>query len=126
MANMAVTITEKVDQGVKEISFAWLSDDAAGTATATTDNAYDGQVLALITNPGAAAPTADYDITVTDTDGYDVLNGEGTDRHTTNTEVVVHGQADNTHFLPVAKSKLTLNVSAAGNAKAGVCILRIR
>ena len=40
----------------------------------------------MITNPGTPAPTANYDITLTDEDGIDLLDGAGANRHTSNSE----------------------------------------
>ena len=113
-----VTVEESSFEGVCRIKWAWTSA-AGGNADLVTAKSYFGEVVSLLTNPGATAPTADYDITITDADGYDVLQGAGANRHTTNTEQTV----------PTAKSiafgALTLNVTNAGAAKEGVAILYI-
>lgn len=120
-----VTITEETFNYVKKIAFAWTSENGggnAGKATKTTLDSYTGEIIRLVTVPGAApnAPTDDYDITITDEDGTDVLMGAGANRDTANTEQV----------LPVllgcvANDKLTLNVSGAGNAKKGTVYLYV-
>lgn len=121
MAGMVCTITETTYTNVKLIKFAWTSDDAAGTATGTTTEYYTGKILGLATDPGSPAPTDDYDITVTDGNSLDVLIGSGADRDTANIEYVK--EAD---LCAVVASQLTINVSAAGNAKQGVAYLFIR
>lgn len=117
---MAVTITEITYGTVKKIKFAWTSA-ADGTASGATPNVYDGQALMLVTDPdGTDAPTDNYDITITDSDGVDVLAGVGADRDTAVTEYVV------ANLGAVAKSKLTINVANAGAAKKGIAYLYIR
>ena len=88
MAGMITTVSELRIGTVKKITFAWLSDDTAGTATGTTTFPYDGKLITLVTDPGTAAPTDNYDVTVTDADGHDVLVGAGANRDTANTELV--------------------------------------
>lgn len=122
MANMVCTITEITHGTIKKIKFDWLSDDSAGTVTGTTTAAFDGRIIGLCTVPsGVTAPDADYDITLTDSDGVDVLLGAGIDRHTSNTEYVAEAS-----MAGVAHSKLTFNVAAAGNAKLGTAYVYIR
>jgi hypothetical protein len=120
---MSVTTAERTNGSIKVAAFVWVSA-ADGTATGATTKAFDGQVLELITNPSATAPTDNYDITVTDADGYDVLNGQGANRDTANTELVVH--SDTTPLGVVSGSVLTLNVAAAGNTKGGDVLVKIR
>ena len=123
MAAGTVVVSETVHTSVKKIKFDWTSGTGAegGTASGETTYAYDGKIEALITDPGATAPTDDYDITVTDEDGYDVLAGAGADRDTANTEQVLAASLG-----VVAGSKLTLNVTNAGDAKEGVCWVYLR
>lgn len=121
MASGTVTITEETFGTIKKIKFAWTST-AGGAASDTTVNAYSGKILGLATVPdGVAAPTDNYDVTVTDEDGMDVLMGGGADRDTADTEYVL-----STSLGAVANDKLTLNISNAGNAKKGVVYLYIR
>lgn len=121
MAGMVVTTSELRTGTVKKVTFDWLSDDTLGTATGSTTHPYDGKIITLVTDPGTAAPTDNYDVTVTDADGHDVLVGAGANRDTANTELV--GEAS---LGAVANSALTVNISNAGNAKDGEVILYIR
>lgn len=124
MAAGSVTITEETHGTIKKIKFDWTSGtgDDEGKASGQTTNPFSGKILGLATNPdGVAAPTADYDITVTDEDDMDVLMGGGANRHTSTTEYVL-----STSLGAVANDKLTINVTNAGAAKKGVAYLYIR
>lgn len=114
-----VTVTESIFAPVKKIKWAWTSS-AGGEADKVTTNAYFGQVIALVTDPGSTAPDDDYDITITDVEGYDVMQGAGLNRDTSNTETAVPTATS------VAFGTLTLNVTNAGAAKQGVAILYIK
>jgi hypothetical protein len=116
-----VTVSEERLGSLKKIRWEWLST-AGGAADLQTTYAYNGVIQRLVTDPdGSAAPTDDYDITITDEDGYDVLMGAGANRDTATTEQVLA-----TSLGCVANDKLTLNVANAGSAKAGVVVLYIR
>ena len=133
MAAQVVAITETSAnysdlQSVRKITWAWTTDGAngaivdataAGQANKTTSK-YTGQIARLITNP-TDSPTDNYDVTILDDDGYDVLMAGGLDRDTTNTEQV------NASSLGVClDSQLRLNIATAGNTKSGVVILYIK
>lgn len=117
-----VTITEETFSHVKKIKFDWTSD-ANGKATKETAESYTGQIVRLVTVPGAApnAPTASYDVVVNDEDATDVLMGGGADRSATGTEQV---GAANLGY--VANDRLSLSITDAGATKKGVAYLYIR
>lgn len=125
MANMSCTVTEThVSGGFWKVVWSWISDDAAGTASGATSYAlFTGKLIGLGTIPGAAglAPDDNYDVTILDADGHDVLLGAGMNRDTANTEY-----QPTTSLGAVLESALTLNVSGAGNANAGTVILWIQ
>lgn len=114
-----VTVEESQYGGISKIKWSWTST-AGGAADLATSKSYYGEVISLVTDPGATAPTDDYDITITDVEGYDVMQGAGANRDTANTETAV----------PAAKSvafgKLTLNVTNAGDSKVGTATLYIQ
>ena len=117
------TITEETHGSIKKIKFAWavLSSSSGGMA-ATTSYAYNGEVHRLVTIPnGSSAPSANYDITVSDQDSTDVLMAGGANRHSANTE-----QVNAASLGVVANDKLTINVTNAGSSCAGEAILYIR
>ena len=124
---MAVTITERVHTSVRKITWAWTSaaDGSAGGSGGggRTTVAFDGILQRLVTVPGAAgaAPTALYDLTITDEDGVDVLLGAGANRSASATEQVAASSLG-----VVAGDRLTLTVAAAGDSKSGTVHLYIR
>ena len=118
-----MTFSETRHGSVKKIRASWTSGTVGegGTASATTSFPYDGKIIGLTTDPGATAPTDDYDLVVTDAEGDDVLLGAGANRDTANTEHVA-----GTSLAGVAGSKLTFSITNAGDAKTGVAILYVR
>lgn len=115
-----VTLLESAGAGILKVRWEWEST-AGGAADKATVHGYFGEVLALVTIPDAvAAPTALYDVTVEDSEGYDVLQGAGADRSAAAQETAV----------PTAKSvafgPLTLKVTNAGATKKGVAILYVQ
>jgi hypothetical protein len=108
---------------VNTVIAAWTSDgsgDASGTCTAIS-----GEVIKAVTDPGAAAPTADYDIVLTDADGLNILTGANddlTDRHTSTTQEVYFWKELGTNagvLYPVVNGPITFTVSNAGDTKTG-------
>ena len=113
---MAGTVTfEHISQGGYGRIIATCTADASdGTFPATVIPAFAGRLLALRTNPGATAPTANYDITLPDGDTVDRLQGVGANRHTSNSEevsVVYSGTA-----IHPACCYETLTLTLAGNS----------
>ncbi len=104
---------------VKVVKMAWVSD-SSGDVTAVIF--IDGEIVRMDTNPGSAAPTANYDITlVDDITGLDILGGAGANRHTTATESVVPTllTTNSNESKPIHYGTATLTVANAGNAKDG-------
>lgn len=64
---------------------ATLTSDALGDATVSA--ALHGYLVRVVTNP-EDGPTADWDLTIIDEDGVDILAAGGVDRHTTTSEEV--------------------------------------
>lgn len=117
-----VVITEETISTVKKIRFDWTSS-AAGAADGTTTKVYSGEIIRLVTVPGAAGvqPTDQYDVAVNDEDVTDVLMGAGADRSNASTQQVLGSSLG-----CVANDKLSLAVTNAGNAKSGTVYLYIR
>lgn len=88
---MAGTITQSHSKigKVRVITITCTGDASDGSFPQTNlEDAIEGRLLALETNPGATAPTANYDIVINDAEGVDVLQGVGANRHTTTAEKV--------------------------------------
>lgn len=114
-------------QNMYKLTCAWTSDDATGAVSAVTSAAVNAQMIGkhlemAITDPGATAPTDNYDITVVDTYGVDVMGGRLIDRDTANSEQVYPLVGTVSGPRPIA-SGLTISVSNAGNSKEGTLVL---
>ena len=121
----ACTITEETFGTVKKVTWAWTSaaDGSVGAAavSTTTTNAYSGKIEMLVTDPGATAPTDNWDLVINDEDGTDVLAGAGANRDTANTEQVLAASVG-----IVANDTLTMLVTNAGSGKTGTVYVYIR
>lgn len=115
-----VTQTLTYTHNFYALTFSWTSD-ASGNADQESTWPIGGYIVKVITNPGATAPSVDYDITLTNSDGIDVMHGTLADRHTSTSEEVVPKVADNVTVYggSAVAGKITLNVSNAGDSKVG-------
>lgn len=110
------------------LSVSWTANGAGAVADVTIpsdDLAMGGWFLyAIETNPGATAPTDDYDVTLEDQDGLDILGTAGTNRDTANTEIAMPTLSAMPTMAPVPDGDLTLKV--ANNAvAAAVGVIRL-
>lgn len=128
----SVTITEtNVWGGFKQITFAWVTGTSSqadvAPATATVAN-YIGRVISFITSPSTSLqPDDNYDITITNTEGHDILNGAGANRSEATTEFAFNGStgAETFRMIPIVNSQLTFNIINGGTGKAGTAYLTI-
>jgi hypothetical protein len=77
---------------------------------------YGYSLHSMATVPGSPAPTDNYDITIEDVDGIDVLGGAGMNRDTANAERVMPLYGSTPHPTPI-NGKLTIKI--ANNAVNG-------
>ena len=100
---------------VRRIQVDWVADAAAATVPDTVLPSLEGTLFVLTTNPGAVAPTDNYDLTLIDDEGADRLQGLGANRDTANTESVplVYGTGA---IPPVVDGDEVLTLKWAGNA----------
>jgi hypothetical protein len=117
MAGTTTVAREDLGRGIEKITFSWLSD-ASGDADAGVAAVY-GHIRRVVTNPGAAAPTDNYDIILNDADGVDVLAAGLGNRDTANSEQIFPDLGT------AVAGDLTLVVSSAGNAKNGTVVLYV-
>ena len=122
------TVTVSCPSSAKQASVwrctvTWLSDGSGNANTNPLDFPY-GRVIRFDTDPdgGAVAPDDNYDATLLDTSGVDVLQGQGANRDTANVESVLFS-------VPMwhdGRRKLDLNISGAGAANSGVLVVWIQ
>lgn len=124
--SVTVTYSSKVmgpaGRKIEVVNVAWTADAADGSVPDTTLSGLYGYVVKAITNPGATAPTANYDIKLLDADDStaDVMNAALMDRHTTNTEIVYPSVS------PFLCGNYTFNLTNNSvNSATGVLILYI-
>jgi hypothetical protein len=139
---MAATLTEtrtrstgdgysdRYGGAVTRIELAMVSH-TDGTVSGLSTAGINGTILRVVTNPGATAPTDNYDVTLLDEDGIDVLAGQGADRDTANSEHFCPGVAlkdgTTTGVVPVVVAgPLTPSVTNAGSGKTFSLILYVR
>lgn len=109
-----VTTAHELRAPVRALRFTIVADAADASVPDTELPKFSGRLLALETNPGATAPTANYDITIEDQHGHDVLEGVGGDRSAASTEkaaVVYTG----TSIHPAVAADDTLTLKVANN-----------
>ncbi len=113
----AGTVTQELSHltnNFKSIVFTWVGDASDGSVPATESNwNIHGYICKVITNPGSTAPTTLYDITLTNSDGVDVVHGQLADRSATASEEIVPVPADNVTVYgcsPVVGT-ITLNIT---------------
>lgn len=84
----STTVTHYTLGTIRRIVVDFVGDVADGTIPDTVLPAFEGQLFEVLTNPGAVAPTDNYDVTLIDADGIDRLQGVGEDRDTSTSEAV--------------------------------------
>ena len=133
MAGATMTFAYDEVGPIHRVVVTWLSDDSTGAVTGTTKKIV-GTLLKGFTDPGAAAPTASYDIVLKQdvTGGINLLAqciDDLIDRHTTSNEEVYFNLISGTQELasyPVVCDKIFVDIANAGNAKNGVLTIYFR
>lgn len=100
---------------IRRLQITATADAADASFPATALPRFQGRLLALHTNPGATAPTDNYDITLIDGDGMDRLQGVGANRDTANSEQVPVVYTSTSVNPPVSIDE-TLTFTIANNA----------
>lgn len=103
---------------VQVVKLTWTSN-SGGTATAVSHGLY-GVINRAVFVPGTAgnAPTDNYDVTVLDEYGFDILEGNAANRDTANTEEVVP-----TSLHRAIAGTVTAHIANAGDTKSGTIYL---
>lgn len=110
---------------VRKVQATCTADAADGSFPATTLPSFEGRLLAIATNPGATAPQDNYDVTLPNQHGHDVLQGCALNRDTSNTEQTpVFYSGTGTHPAVAASDVLTLTI-AGNNVNSAVTVVEI-
>lgn len=117
--------------GMYTLTLAWTSDSETGAVEAATSDEItawlEGKwIMSAKTVPGTGneAPTAAYDITITDEDGFSIFGTDLNDRSATDAEEALPYVAG-TKAPRLITGALTVSVSDAGDSKTGKIILTI-
>jgi hypothetical protein len=113
-----VTVTHYELGSIRKIECAIVADASDGSVPDTVLPAIEGRLLALGTSPGGTQPTANYDITVEDQYGHDVLEGVGADRSASADEKAAIVYSGTGTHPPVDESD-TLTLKVANNSVNG-------
>lgn len=105
--------------------------DGAGAATVASGLPVSGEIQRVVIDPLSPAPTAAYDLTLTDEDSIDVLAAQGANLDATASKSFVPGtpltDGTTTSTRPiVVDGILTLNVTNAGSGGAGKVVVYVR
>jgi hypothetical protein len=120
---MATAINAELHNHDMMIVQVTLTSDGSGDAAATTTHGYKGFLVQFETDPdGSDAPTADWDLTISDDYLADITAGSGADRHNANTEVKYQ---DDLHNGIACHGKLTFTGANMGSAKTAVVVAYI-
>ena len=110
---------------IERIEIPWTSN-ASGAFTESIP--LHCVILRVVTDPGSTAPTDNYDVTLVDEFGLDLLAGQGANRDTTTTEAFCPGAPLNdgttTSVLPIGHlGNATLTIANAGDSKTGTVVI---
>ena len=126
---MAGTITQALTSNiapVKVITFTCTADSSDGSFPATTVTAADikGSLLQIVTDPsGDTAPQDNYDITLTESGGADLLLGVGANRDTADTEVAIV-QSSGARSVVAETDTLTLTITN-NNVNSAIVVIKL-
>jgi hypothetical protein len=122
---------------IRKVLIDFVTDSATGSVAVTLDK-ISGELIKIVTDPGSAAPDANWDVVLTDEEGVDlsvhmddVAIAALIARHTTSTLETYLPLEDTAGTgrvaaWPVICDKLTVTVNNAGNSKTGQIILYYR
>ena len=128
-----VVTSELAPGGLTKVIFSFVANAASAAtipaASSSTKWPRSGSNVGCITfvetNPGSPAPTDDYDITLVDQYGLDVMGGELADRDTADTEQAAP-KVDGTFMCRTLAAAFTLNVTGNSvNSAVGTVIVYI-
>lgn len=113
--------------GWRITTYLWAADSTGVVETKVTDTFFRGLIKAVVTDPDTTtvpadadstgqAPSDNYDITLTNTDGLEIMGGSLSNRDTANTEwrapvAIVPGTLDTLMIELFNNSKLSIAVS---------------
>lgn len=125
----SITQSHQKHRTVRRLALAWTSS-AGGAVSGIPSEGISGELLRVVFVPGAGGvqPTDNYDVSMLDEDGFDVLQNLGQNRSNVNSSQLVPlvGDGTTTNQRTAIDGVLSLVVANAGNAKQGTVTLYYR
>lgn len=123
---VACSETSDFHGDVYRYKISWTSS-AGGAYTCTTSNPINGFVYQFLTDPGAGgdAPTANYDISITNTVSGQDIDGGALDDRSASTSEIAYPTFGGSPCTPSNFGTLDIAVTNAGSANTGVLYLYI-
>lgn len=106
----AVTATQKVEAVIVDDLYVYELDVTGTTGTVQTTYNVNGYIYLVETDPGTPAPDDNYDLTLTNANGADIMGGSIANRSATATQRSFPLVGTSSAVVP-NKGKLTLNVT---------------
>jgi hypothetical protein len=127
-----VTWTFTTSRTVNTMTADWTAS-SSGVVPSLDSETVSGEILRAVFNPdsGATAPTNNYDVTLTDADGIDILAGQGANQSSGTVASIVPAETmltgNTSGAAPFAvNGPLTLAVANAGASNGGILRLYYR
>jgi len=100
---------------IYSLTLNWTAAADGSVTSYTTAATIKGYIFTAVTNPdttaGGLAPTDDYDITITNSQGIDLFGGALADRDSTNSENAVPLLTPGVYYTPIANEKVIIGIS---------------
>jgi hypothetical protein len=133
---LAITLTsqdyhDKAQYPIRKYTIAWTSDGSGDASDSI--GPIIGAIQRVVFAPGAGGsqPTDNYDVTITDESGIDILAGQGADLDNATTTHVkpgvpfTDGTIDSVDVLAVS-GMVTVTIDNAGDTKSGTIVIYAR
>lgn len=114
-----------------KLTITWTSHVSNGNVSEAISAANMKMILGknlahFVTDPGPTAPDDNYNFTLLDAYGVDILGGEGLLRDTINSEQGIPALKSGVYGDRIIDTALTFTIDTAGNSKQGKVILYFR
>lgn len=119
MAGSLTNTSSDLGGGITKYNIAWVSD-ASGVVSLSVVEVKRGRLIQIkyVPDAGGTQPSDLYDMTLPDTNGVDVLAGDGANLSNANSKITAP-----TAPILLEAGNLTPTIASAGNAKGGTLIL---
>ena len=109
----SLTMTGRSPGGERDYVYelSWTAAADGSLTSVATQESIDGYAYMVVTDPGTPAPQANYDITLTDSHGLDIMGGALADRSATLTQQAFPALLTGVYGSRRVNGRLTLNIT---------------